>query len=162
MSDDSDKGKLPFDRPWARPEPGRIIGKGHTAGDFLEAWNWQVLEEDEGFLKVRAHVPERVKNPRGQLFGGFTPTYVDMIALFTVRAGRRDGLRAWLATTNMRIDYFEPVTGPEFVLESRLVKQRGRTHFVETRFLVGDDDELAVFAVTTLRAIPFDRPLGDA
>jgi acyl-coenzyme A thioesterase PaaI-like protein len=54
------------------------------------------------------------------------------------------------------------VTGPEFVLESRLVKERGRTHFVETRFLVGDDDELAVFAVTTLRAIPFDRPLGDA
>jgi acyl-coenzyme A thioesterase PaaI-like protein len=162
MSDDSSAGKLPFDRPWARPEPGRIIGKGHTAGDFLEAWSWQVLEEEEGFLKVRAHVPEHVKNPRGQLFGGFTPTYVDMIALFTVRAGRRDGLRAWLATTNMRIDYFEPVTGPEFVLESRLVKERGRTYFVETRFLVGDDDELAVFAVTTLRAIPFDRPLGDA
>ncbi len=40
------------------------------------------------------------------------------------------------------------------------MKARGRTHFVETRFL--QDDELAVFAVTTLRVIPFDRPLGDA
>jgi hypothetical protein len=26
-----------------------------------------------------------VRNPRGQLFGGFTPTYVDLVALFTVR-----------------------------------------------------------------------------
>jgi len=122
-----------------------------------------VLEESEGYLRIRAHVPERVKNPRGQLFGGFTPTYVDLVALFTVRAGepeRERRFRNWLATTNLRVDYFEPITGPHFVMESRLVKARGRTHFVETRFL-DEEGVLAVFATTTMRSVPFDRPLGD-
>lgn len=148
----------PFDRPWAHPEPGRLVGRGHIAGDFLEAWDWSVEERGDGLLRLRCRLPEHVKNPRGQLFGGFTPTYVDMVALFTVRsAGQRSG---WLATTNMRIDYFEPITGPEFSIESRMVKARGRTQFVETRFF--QDEVLAVFAVTTLRVIPVDRPLGDA
>jgi acyl-coenzyme A thioesterase PaaI-like protein len=151
-------GGLPFDRPWARPEPGRLVGRGHTAGDFLEAWDWRVEERHEGFLRVRCRLPEHLKNPRGQLFGGFTPTYVDMVALFTVRsAGERKG---WLATTNMRIDYFEPIVGPEFTMDSRLVKKRGRTSFVETRFL-DSAGELAVFAVTTMRDVPLERPLGD-
>lgn len=158
MSDDS-----PARRPWATIEPGRLVGKGHPAGDFLEAYRWQVLEERAGWLRIRAHLPEHVKNPRGQLFGGFTPTYVDLVALFTVRAGpdrHRWRLRSWLATTNMRVDYFEPVVGPEFEIESRLVVKRGRSHFVETRFL-GADEELAVFAITTLREVALDRPLGD-
>ncbi len=77
----------PFVRAWTSRKPGQLIGKGHPAGDFLEAHDWQVLEEAEGFLRIRAHVPEHVKNPRGQMFGGFTPTYVDLVALFTVRAG---------------------------------------------------------------------------
>lgn len=154
----------PVPRTWATTEPGRLIGKGHTAGDFLEAHRWRVLREAEGHLRIRAHLPEHVKNPMGQLFGGFTPTYVDLVALFTVRAGpaRREGrFQSWLATTNMRVDYFEPVVGPEFEIESRLIKKRGRTNFVETRFLLDPDGELAVFAVTTLREVPLDRPLGD-
>jgi acyl-coenzyme A thioesterase PaaI-like protein len=104
-----------------------------------------------------------VKNPRGQLFGGFTPTYVDLVALFTVRAGEdRSTPRPWrwLATTTMRVDYFDPVTGPTFVIESRRERQRGRTHFVTTRFL--QDGEVAVFAATTMREVEVDGPLGDA
>jgi acyl-coenzyme A thioesterase PaaI-like protein len=66
----------------------------------------------------------------------------------------------WRATTNMRVDYFEPVTGPRFVIESRREKQRGRTHFVSTRFL--QDAELAVFALTTMREVDLSRTLGDA
>jgi acyl-coenzyme A thioesterase PaaI-like protein len=66
----------------------------------------------------------------------------------------------WLATTNMRVDYFEPVTGPRFVIDSRRERQRGRTHFVSTRFL--QDDELAVFALTTMREVDLSRTLGDA
>ena len=148
--------------PWRRPEPGRLIGKGHPAGDFLEAYNWIVLEESVGLLRVRATLSERVKNPRGQLFGGFTPTYVDLVALLTVRAGesRGTGFRAWLATTNMRIDYFEPIVNPEFLIESRILKRRGRTRMVETRFF-DPEDTLAVFALTTMREVPLDRPLGD-
>ena len=153
----------PAARAWTDLKPGQLIGKGHTAGDFLEAYRWKILEESQGFLRIRAHVPDQVKNPRGQMFGGFTPTYVDMVALFTVRAGehrREERFRTWLATTNMRVDYFEPIVGPEFIMESRLVKRRGRTNFVETRFLDADDS-LAVFAVTTMREVKLDRPLGD-
>ena len=158
--DDTDAAPI---RAWTQPPPGRLIGKGHPAGDFLEAWAWEVLEEETGHLRIEAPLPDQVKNPRGQLFGGFTPTYVDLVALLTVRAGRpRDGggPRQWLATTNMRVDYFEPITGPRFVIDSRREKQRGRTNFVTTRFL--QDGELAVFAVTTMREVPLDRPLGDA
>jgi len=153
----------PMARPWATPEPGRLVGRGHPAGDFLEAWAWDVLAEDDGYVRVSAHLPDQVRNPRGQLFGGFTPTYVDLIALFTVRSrAQRSEPRShqWLATTSMRVDYFEPIVGPTFVLDSRREKQRGRTHFVLTRFL--QDGELAVVAATTMREIALDRSLGDA
>ncbi len=148
-------------RPWVKREPGRLIGKGHPAGDFLEAYLWTVLEEAPGKLRLRAHLPEHVKNPRGQLFGGFTPTYVDLVALLTVRAGQpRDGWRTWLATTSMRLDYFEPIVGPNFWIESQLIKSRGRTRVVETRFF-DPEEVLAVFAFTTIREMPLDRALGD-
>ena len=149
-------------RPWATPPPGRLVGKGHPAGDFLEAYDWNVLDEREGYLELDLHLPDHVRNPRGQLFGGFTPTYVDLIALFTVRSGRR-GERSpmsWLATTNMRVDYFEPIVGPRFKVASTLERRRGRTMFVATRFFQGD--ALAVFALTTMRQVTTDRPLGDA
>jgi acyl-coenzyme A thioesterase PaaI-like protein len=153
----------PFVRAWAERKPGQLIGKGHPAGDFLEAYAWKVLEESAGFLRIEAQLPKHVRNPRGQLFGGFTPTYVDLVALFTVRAGAREGearFRSWLATTNMRVDYFEPILGPVFVMESRLVKKRGRTNFVETRFL-DSEDQLAVFAITTMREVSLEKSLGD-
>lgn len=158
---DADDG--PLTRPWATPEPGKLVGRGHPAGDFLEAWAWDVLERDDGYLRVSAHLPDHVRNPRGQLFGGFTPTYIDMIAIFTVRATAEPALRrsgGWLATTSMRVDYFEPVVGPTFILESRQEKQRGRTHHVLTRFL--QDGELAVLAATTMRDVAVEATLGDA
>lgn len=154
----------PFVRAWHQRQPGQLIGPGHPAGDFLDAPRWSVLEERPGLLRVRAILPDRVKNPRGQLFGGFTPTYVDLVALLTVRTEKTEEagrFRTWLATTNMRVDYFEPVTSSEFLIESRLVKRRKRTILVETRFF-DPDDTLAVFALTTMREIEFDRRLGDA
>ena len=153
---------VPPARPWGPTEPGRLIGRGHPAGDFLEAWAWEILEEGDGFIKVSAHLPDRVRNPRGQLFGGFTPTYVDMIALFTARRrGPRDAEAAprWLATTSMRLDYLRPIVGPKFVMDSRRETQTGRTHLVLTRFL--QDGELAVLAATTMREIALSPPLGD-
>jgi acyl-coenzyme A thioesterase PaaI-like protein len=152
-----------FLRAWAERRPGQLIGEGHPAGDFLEAYRWKVLHEGVGELRIRAHLPKHVRNPRGQLFGGFTPTYVDLVALFTVHAGEpreTPGFHYWLATTNLRVDYFEPIVSDEFTIESNLVKQRGRTHFVETRFF-DPADTLAVFALTTMRKQRLDRPLGD-
>ncbi len=125
-----------------------MIGRGHTAGDLLEAYEWEILEEGKGHLRVRAHVPDRVKNPRGQLFGGFTPTYVDLIALFTFRT-TQERPKGWLATLNLRLDYFEPITG-SFEMDSRVVNQRGRNVWVETSFLDPDGTMLA-FALVTLR-----------
>lgn len=159
MSADHD----PTARPWATTEPGRVVGRGHPAGDFLEAWAWDLLDEDDGYVQVSAHLPDHVRNPRGQLFGGFTPTYVDLIALFTVRSrARRAGptTHGWLATTSMRVDYFEPIIDPRFIIDSRREKQRGHTHHVLTRFI--QDGELAVLAATTMREISPNRPLGDA
>jgi acyl-coenzyme A thioesterase PaaI-like protein len=162
MSDLTQQGP-PFNRAWLVHEPGRLIGKGHAAGDFLQAYEWHVLQERQGFLRIRAHVPAHLKNPRGQMFGGFTPTYVDLVGLFTVWAGeeRRDPRsRSWLATTNMRVDYFEPLVGPEFVIESRLVKERGPMRLVETCFF-DPEDTLAVFALATMREVKSERLLGD-
>ena len=149
-------------RPWLHRDAGRLIGRGHPAGDFLQAHDWRVVEERIGFLRLDVHLPDHVRNPRGQLFGGFTPAYVDLVALFTVRAGteRESWSGAWLATTNMRVDYFEPVLGPRFVIESTLVKARGRLRFVETRFL-DTAGTLLVFAVTTMREVALTRELGD-
>jgi acyl-coenzyme A thioesterase PaaI-like protein len=162
MTDPTQPAIAPFVRAWMNREPGQLIGRGHPAGDFLQAYDWKVIEERPGFLRIRAHVPAHVKNPRGQMFGGFTPTYVDLVALFTIRAGeeRQPGFRTWLATSNMRVDYFEPIFGPDFVMESRIVKKRGRTNFIETRFY-DPEDTLAVFAITTIRELKLDRPLGD-
>lgn len=148
----------PPDRPWAEHAPDRVIGRGHPAGDILEAHEWRVLESRVGHLLLDVHLPGHLKNPRGQLFGGFTPTYVDLVALFTTRAGRlrHDPGKTWLATTSMRVDYFEPILGPRFQIASQIVKERGRTIFVETRFL-DPAGELAVFAVTSLRRVALER-----
>lgn len=158
----SEPPPLPFIRDWMTRKPGQFIGRGHMAGDFLQAYDWKVIEERPGFLRVLAHVPDHVKNPRGQMFGGFTPTYVDLVALFTVRAGdeHQGAVYNWLATSSMRVDYFEPILGPEFLMESSLVKKRGRTNLVETRFY-DPRDTLAVLAITTVRELKVDRSLGD-
>jgi len=140
---------------WANAQPGQLIARGHPIGDFLEAHDWKVLEEQKGYVRLQAHLPKHVRNLWDQLFGGFTGTYVDFLALHTVRAGT-DRSRDWsyrLATTNMRIDYFDPVVGPTFFLESRLLKERGRTLFVEIRFLDAAG-HLTVFALATLRKLP--------
>jgi len=142
-------------RAWADAKPGHLIAPGHPIGDFLEAHEWQVLEEHKGYIRLQAQLPKHVRNLWDQLFGGFTGTYVDFVALHTVRAGS-DRARDWsyrLATTSMRIDYFEPVLGPSFIIESRLLKERGRTCFVEVRFL-DTTGHPTVFATATMRKLP--------
>lgn len=165
---DSDRSNEPGDalepkkHPWRFPAAGRLIGRGHPAGDFLEAWDWKLESEAEGELTVLAHLPDHARNPRGQLFGGFTPTYVDLISLFTVRAGQeRSEAPRWLATTSMRVDYLLPVLGPTFRIRSRVIHHRNRSYLVETRFF-DLDDQLLVFAVTTMLTIRPRGELGDA
>lgn len=142
---------------WATDDPDRLVGRGHPIGEFLEAWRWQVLEREDGHVSVSAHLPEHVHNPRGELFGGFTATYVDFISLHAVhaKAGRpQQRHRLGLVTLALRIDYLEPVVGPTFVLDSRVEASRGATDHVITKFL--HDDTVAVLATTTLRTIDRD------
>jgi acyl-coenzyme A thioesterase PaaI-like protein len=138
-----------FARPWLPPPPGRLIGRGHPAGDFLEAYDWRVLEAAPGRYRVEAHLPERVRNHRGQLFGGFAPTYVDLLAVRTVHGVSAAPFRG-VQTVNMHVDYFDPVTDERFILESRVVHSRGRMLRVEVA-VRSLDGKLLVLADVTLR-----------
>lgn len=144
-------------RPWAATEPGQLVGKGHGAGDILEAWRWRVLEREAGRLTVEAQLPERLKNPQGQLFGGFTTTYIDFVALHTVHAADGDDRdpsspRDWLTTLNLRCDYFEPIVEETFTVRGEVVNQRGMNYLVSTSFFQGDT--MAAYGLATLRRIP--------
>ncbi|MEM9564702.1 MAG: PaaI family thioesterase [Actinomycetota bacterium] len=148
------------DRPWAVTEPGRLVGRGHGAGDVLEAWQWRVLDRADGLLEVECHLPERLKNPQGQLFGGFTTTYIDFVSLHTVHStdGDRDpsSPRDWLTTLNLHCDYFEPIISETFTVRGEVVNQRGANFLVSTRFFQGDT--MAAHGLATLRRVPVETP----
>ncbi len=152
MKDDS----MALPPPWAETKPGQLMAKGHGAGDVLEAHDWQILEERSGFLTVRAHLPDVLKNPQGQLFGGFTATYVDLVSIYTVHSIDRSkdptSARNWLTTINMRCDYFEPIVEATFTITGEIVNQRGQTSLVATKFFQGDT--MAAHAIATLREVP--------
>ena len=128
-----------------------FLKPGHNAGDLVESSKWKILREERGLVEVDAHLPDHLLNPRGQLFGGFTGTYVDMISIFTVRTlfkSQKDF--KWSATVNMRIDYFAPVLGPRFLLKGELIKDGRTTCLVATHFTDMEGNKL-VYAITTLR-----------
>jgi len=134
---------------WRDPPPGRLMGPGHPAGDLLDGPDWRVLEEEEGRLVVDVPLVDAVKNFRGQLFGGFAPAYVDLIALRTVSAGARGRPHGWLLTVNMHLEYVAPVDGPRFVIESRIVNRRGRTFLMEVVFR-DNAGKMLLFSTLTL------------
>jgi acyl-coenzyme A thioesterase PaaI-like protein len=145
---------------WRDPPPGRVVGRGHPVGDFLHAYDWELVELRPDYLKVSCDLPPQVKNFRGELFGGFSPTYVDLLSLRCVSASRPPGEpRGRLVTVNMRLDYFEPVVGPRFFVECEIRNRRGRMHLVETRFR-DTEGTLLVFAITTIRTTELPRHPG--
>jgi len=135
------------------PAPGQLIAPGHAAGDFLGAPTWRVIEQRPGLLTVDVHLPESLKNPQGQLFGGFTPSYVDLVSIFTTRTDRDpDEPAHWVTTINMRCDYFEPIIEDRFEITGEIVNRRGRTCLVSTTF--NQCGVMAAHALTTLREVP--------
>ena len=138
-------------RRWATDDPERLVGKGHPVGDYLDAPGWRVTFREPGRLRVRARLPDRVMNPRGELFGGFTPTYVDFFALHVFHSAREpDAPRQWLATADLRVDYFLPIHGPEMEMEGEILHRSGRTGHVQVRFI---DDEGRLCALSQLTLI---------
>jgi acyl-coenzyme A thioesterase PaaI-like protein len=140
-----------FARAWATDDPARLVGRGHPVGDFLSAHEWHVLERAPGRLRVRATLSDAVRNPRGELFGGFTPTYVDFFALHVFHTSRAPGEpRRWLATANLRVDYFTPIHGPEFEMHGSVLHKSGRTGIIEVRFLDLDGSLCALAQATMI------------
>lgn len=125
---------------------------GHCAGDLLEAPTWNVLEEAEGLIVIDAHIPDQVLNPRQQLFGGFTGTYVDMVAIYTLRTLYPSREQFWITTINMRIDYLEPVLGPRMILRGELINQGRSTSLISVTFL-DDQGKKMVYALVTLKRV---------
>ena len=134
---------------WRSDDPKRVIGRGHPVGDFLEAHEWEVLERGEGRLALRARPPQCVMNPRGELFGGFTSTYLDFCALHVFQTSRApDAPPRWLSTASLHLDYFVPITGPSFEMHGEVLNRSGRTGQIETRFVV--DGRLCAIGQATL------------
>jgi len=125
---------------------------GHCAGDLLAARDWTVLNKAPGHIELDVEVPQRVMNPRQQLFGGFTGTYVDMVALYTIKTLFASGEDFWITTVNMRIDYLEPVTGPRIRLRGELIKQGRSTSLVAVHFEDSDGNK-QVYALATMRVL---------
>ena len=139
----------------AEPAPGQLIALGHAAGDFLGASTWRIVEQRPGLLTVDVHLPESLKNPQGQLFGGFTPTYVDLVSIFTARTdadSAPDAPKNWMTTINMRCDYFEPIVDERFIITGEIINRRGLTSLVSTKFFQAD--VMAAHAMTTIRQVP--------
>lgn len=145
---------------WETRRSDQVVGRGYPMGDFLEAHRWKLLEESPGRLRIRAHVPDHLKDASGQLSSAFVGTYVDVVAMFTVRAGEPRRFTSWLSTVTMRLDHFEPLSGPELWVDSLVLKRQGRTAVIETRFY-GQPESLAVIALTTIREIPFSDTKAD-
>jgi acyl-coenzyme A thioesterase PaaI-like protein len=136
-------------RKWATDDPERVIGRGHPVGDFLDAFDWKILERSRGCMRIRARMPERVMNPRGDLFGGFTPTYVDFFGLHVFHTLREPGEpRQWLNTIRLDVEYFAPIRGPEIEILGETLHRKGRTAHLEIRF--EDDGALCALAHLTL------------
>ena len=128
-----------------------FLKPGHNAGDLVESSKWKILREEPGLVEVDAHLPAHLLNPRGQLFGGFTGTYVDMISIYAVRTLFSEQQEfQWAATVNMRIDYFAPVLGPRFILRGELINDGRTTSLIGAQFTDMDGNKL-VYAITTLR-----------
>jgi len=132
-------------------EPPPFMKPGHPAGDLLTTSEWKFLCEERGLIEVEAPLPAHLLNPKNQLFGGFTGTYVDMIAILTTRSLFDESRPFHFSPTiNMRIDFLAPVVGPRFLLRGELINQGRSTTLVATHFSTMDGEKL-VYAITTLR-----------
>jgi acyl-coenzyme A thioesterase PaaI-like protein len=133
----------------------QLFARGHSVGDFFEAYKWKILRNEIGLLEVECHLLDKLRNGQRQLFGGYTPTYVDLVSLYTVHTVDPDRdptkPRDWLTTINMRCDYFEPIMNDTFVVRGEVVNQRGKNFLISTTFL--QDEVIAAHAITTIRKV---------
>ena len=128
-----------------------LLPPGHNAGDLVESYKWEIINEAPGKLEVKAHLPKKLLNPRDQLFGGFHGVYVDLMSICVSRTllGYTQTFK-WSTTINMRIDYLSPVEGESFLLESEVINDGKSICLVATTFRSTEGGKL-VFAIATLK-----------
>jgi acyl-coenzyme A thioesterase PaaI-like protein len=137
-------------RPWAEEVPeGRLMNRGHPAGDLLEAYDWTVLRRGVGELLLECRLPETCLDPQRQLFGGFTGAYVDLVALYTSRTDAKPPA-GFQSTIDMRVDYFEPICEGTFNIEGRVLNRRGKNCLISVQ--MRQSETTAVYGFVTLRA----------
>ena len=133
------------------PAGSILLPPGHNAGDLVESYKWEIIKEAPGKLEVKAHLPDKLLNPRDQLFGGFHGVYVDLMSICAARTVPSDIQNfKWSTTINMRIDYLAPVDGENFFIESEVVNDGKSTCLVATTFKSTEGRKL-VFAIATLK-----------
>lgn len=123
--------------------------RDHNAARLLGAYDWKILDIRPGRLEVECGLPPEVLNLGGSLFGGFTPTYVDLISIWACMT-TLEGELAWLSTVRLEVNYFEPIIAPGFRVEGIVRNIRKRDYLVETTFR-GADGTLLALGLTTLR-----------
>jgi acyl-coenzyme A thioesterase PaaI-like protein len=128
-----------------------------SIGEHFDVANWKIITDEPGCMRVEVPLHPWLRNPLGQLFGGFTPSYADILSTRVVRGSDRVLRESsiWYATTGVRVDYLEPIVDDSFQIECQLLKARGKSMLVETKFYQGE--VLAAFAVMTLLTIPHSR-----
>lgn len=130
--------------------------RDHNAARLLRAYDWTILNIGPGHLEVQCDLPNEVLNLGGSLFGGFTPTYVDLISIWTCMTLLAPEL-AWLSTVRLEVNYFEPIVSPGFRVEGIVRNVRKRDYLVETAFR-DSDGRLLALGITALRKA-LDKPL---
>jgi len=131
--------------------------RDHNAARLLEAYDWNLLAIRQGYLELDCHLPPQVLNLGGTLFGGFTPTYVDFVSIWTCMTTMPQVMQ-WLSTVNMRIDYLEPIEPPRFQMIGRLLNLRKRDYLIQTEFRSPSGTLLGLGLTNLRRAV--DTPLS--
>lgn len=139
---------------WVTHDPKRLVGRGHPIGDFVDAFAWTVLEREPERLRLRVPLPERLCNDRGVLAGGLAAAYLDFVAIHLFQSARAgDEETGMLVTSNLRVEFFAPVVGPEFDLVAQIVNRTPRSGHVELRYLGADEALCALGHATILRRV---------
>lgn len=123
--------------------------RNHNAAKLLRAYDWKILDIRPGRLDLECELPDEVLNLGGSLFGGFTPTYVDLISIWACMTTLAPEL-AWLSTVRLDVNYLEPIVGPTFCVHAAVRNIRKRDYLVETAFRDAEGRLLAL-GMTALR-----------
>lgn len=97
-----------------------------------------------GFVEKRWPVDSDLFHGRA-LFGGYIAAMADQVLGLAAMTVLEDG--DFFGTTNMAISYLAPVTGGELRVEGEVVRQRGKSIYVECSFYC--DGELVAKASAT-------------